>query len=134
MRLIYIDVDPILPILNTSATNFAMWVKLSWNDIPTQISVTVTDATVVAIRLTYRSTRQAQVERKIGDVLVLASRGRRLEGFDLPVAGFRRKLRELIDWLRDGQNTLNMESQRNNYRLVASLLQAKADTLFVPHQ
>ena len=133
MRVIRLDSTPILSMLSTSNTDFALWVKVSENDVPDDIQV-IPKGKLVGLKFVYGEEGRVWT-KEIGKSRMYCMHGsNRIAGFDVPVGCFHREVQNLVMWLRQEQRNINAETVRNNYRIIASFLQMRVMDMFCPPQ
>lgn len=134
MRVIRLDSAPILSLLSTSHSDFAMWVRVGHEDVPTSLQVTPKKSSI-GLKFIYPRDTRVWTTKASGDVQMYCSNdNNKIIGFEIPGARFHKELQNLIMWLRQEQKNINFETLRNNYRIVSAFLQMKADEIFRPPQ
>lgn len=122
---------------STAMSDFALWVRVAWHDIPNEMEITTKaeGRSTLGIRFAYRNGVKTWTRRATKDVqMYCAQETNYIAGFDIPLRSFNKHVADLIVWLRNTQKDINNECLRNNYRLIASLLQMKANELLMPPQ
>ena len=120
--------------LDTGKSSFAMWVQVSFNDIPRLIQ-TIPEEKKISIKficdVDYKL-KSIPVNEKI-TMNVVANNGC-IHGFDMPIKGFYEELSELFAWLKEQQSLLNSQLLRSNYRMTYCVLMNHRNELFLPPQ
>lgn len=146
MRVINLDREELLPLMNFSRGDFALWVKVPLSQIPSKLAVACRPKKI-NLRLIYpvaydddegSAESYAAVPLPEDVVVYLSKINNLIAGIDIPLGGspnsFWRKYNDIIVWLAEKANDINLEHIRNNYRLISNVLLLNAGNLFMPAQ
>src|SRR5882672_319881 len=119
MRIIHVDVSPILPTFNTATSSFATWVKIPKRLVPEELHIVSTE--VIGLKFTYSEDCKSLASAMVAGTRVHLGGACQLVGFDIPVHNFQSELRNLIAWLRQEGDRINVEMVRLNWQFVTAI-------------
>lgn len=137
MRMIHVDVTPVLPILDTGRSKYAMWIRLHRDDIPRTMTVdTVPGGEMVLVRLSYRGNYPKPTAWELTEksLVYVEPKTGRIMGLDLPGRRFLDHFAAALASLRERADRLNYDKDREHYRLIMNILYHHRSDLFMPPQ
>jgi hypothetical protein len=135
MRMIHLNITSVLPIVDAVTMEYATWLRMSYNEVPTRIAVSWPNPESVRLRFMYHNDERVWTKSLGNDMQIHINHVNGcIGGLELPAVNFNQKLKQAITWILEDRQKLNGVAQRNNYRFIAVVLHVYQEYLFLPGQ
>lgn len=134
MRIVYVNLEHVLPALDTSRSKFAMWINSPLADMPHILRIETRNETMSVFIEYNRDYESVKSEVMDGYGIYNAVGSPKLTGFDFPAKHFRTAPGRLVKVLEKLASDSNTPQERFNYQCVSKILETHEKELFLPGQ